>query len=74
MMKLGAFDEERAKAEAHAFLSKSISVLSSVLGVDIDSFDETAQNPHDQSSPFFNAFNVLSAEVKALKKLGVRDE
>jgi hypothetical protein len=41
-----------------------------VLGVDIDSFDETAENPHDQSSPFFNAFNVLSAEVKAFKKLG----
>lgn len=69
-MKLGAFDEARAKAEARAFLSKSISVLSGVLGLDIDSFDETAENPYDQSSPFFNAFNVLSAEVKAFKKLG----
>lgn len=70
-MKLGAFDEVRAKAEARAFLIKSISVLASVLDVDIDSFDETAENPYDQSSPFFNSFNVLSAEVKALKKLGV---
>lgn len=69
-MKLGTFDEARAKAEARVFLGKSISVLAGVLGVDIDSFDETAENPHDQSSPFFNAFNVLSAEVKALKKLG----
>ena len=69
-MKLGAFDEARAKTEARTFLSKSISVLSGVLGVDIESFDETAENPYDQSSPFFNAFNVLSAEVKAFKKLG----
>lgn len=73
-MKLGEFNEQRARHEAISFLSKSISVLCQILGINSNDFDETAQNPHEQSSPFHNSYNVLVAEVKALKKILHDDE
>lgn len=68
-MKLGQFDEQRARNEAISFLSKSITTLCLILGIKQDEFDENAPNPYDQSSPFYNAHNVLVSEVVALKKI-----
>ena len=68
-MKLGEFDKIRAKSEAIAFLSKSISTLSMILDIDSSSMTGDEANPYDESSHFYNAFNVLSAEIKALRKL-----
>lgn len=68
-MKLGEFDKERAKAEAISFLSKSIATLSGILGIDTSLMTGEENNPHDESSHFYSAFNVLQAEIKALRKL-----
>jgi hypothetical protein len=71
IVKLGEFDETRAKNEAVSFLSKSISTLSQIMGIDISSFDPTAENPYEQNSPFYASFNVLKQEVVALQKIMV---
>lgn len=74
-MKLGEFDELRVKNEAIAFLSKSIAVLSGILGIDASTFDSNMENPHKQDSPFYASYNVLQQEVIALQKLmGKADE
>ncbi len=68
-MKLGEFDETRAKNEAISFLSKSISTLSQIMGIDVSSFDSKLENPYGQDSPFHASYNVLKQEVIALQKL-----
>lgn len=73
IMNLGEFDETRAKNEAVSFLSKSISTLSQIMGIDISSFDPSTENPYEQNSPFYASFNVLKQEVNALQKIMVNE-
>lgn len=68
-MKLGKFDERKAKDEAISFLSKSISTLSAIMGISTDSFDSSQSNPYGQDSQFYSAYECLRNEVIALEKL-----
>ena len=69
IVKLGEFDEARAKNEAISFLSKSIYTLASILGIDLATFDPSAENPHESNSPFYASYDVLRQESIALRKL-----
>jgi hypothetical protein len=74
-MKLGKFDEQKAIDEAVFFLSKSIATLSSILGIDINTFDPSEKNPYQESDVLFFAYAVLQHEATSLNKiLGSQNE
>lgn len=68
-MKLGVFDEERAKKEAVSYLAKSLTVLSSILDIDLDSFNPENANPYGTDSPFYASYECLREEFYAFGKL-----
>jgi hypothetical protein len=71
-MKLGDFADSKARHEAVQFLQTSISTLSMILGLDMDSFSVDSENPYDQSSPMHSSYSVLKSEVIALNKIKER--
>jgi hypothetical protein len=68
-MKLGPFDEQRAKDEAVSFLSSSIKILSSILGIDVVMFNAKLDNPYPADSPFHASYECLREEIVALRKI-----
>lgn len=68
-MKIGIYDEIKAKEQAKLYLAKSIKILSSILGLDFDNVDINKQNPYQEGTHLFAAYNCLVNEIKAYKKI-----
>jgi hypothetical protein len=68
-MQLGEFDENKAKEQAKAYLSKSIFTLSHILNIDSSGVFEDTPNPFGLDSPMHQGFECLRVEILAYKKL-----
>jgi hypothetical protein len=68
-MQLGFYNTDRAKAQAKSYLSKSITTLSAILGLDADAIDLDQTNPYPEGSHLYAAYLCLSNELKAYNKL-----
>ena len=68
-MKLGIFDENKAKYEAKIFLEKSIHTLGILLGCDVSLINENSINPYDLESAMYYGFEILKSEIGAYNKL-----
>lgn len=68
-MKLGKFDENKAKEQAKAYLSKSIFTLSHLINIDHTGINENSVNPFETTNSAHAAFECLKAEVIAFKKI-----
>jgi hypothetical protein len=68
-MKLGVFDEKKAKHEAKNFLKKSIHTLGVLLGCDVLLVNEDSINPYDLENPMYYGFEILKSEIGAYNKL-----
>lgn len=68
-MKIGIYDETKAKEQAKLYLAKSIKTLSSILGLDLNNIDINKQNPYQEGTHLFAAYNCLINEIKAYNKI-----
>lgn len=68
-MQLGQYDKSKAKAQAKAYLSKSIATLSAILGLDPESVELNQENPYPEGSHLYAAYLCLLNELKAYNKI-----
>jgi len=68
-MKLGLFDQNKAKGDAKIFLEKSISSLGALLEYDTSTINKESINPFDKEDARFYGFEILKSEIEACSKL-----
>ncbi len=68
-MQLGKFDENKAREQAKAYLSKSIFTLSHLINIDHTGINENTINPFETTNSAHAAFECLKSEVLAFKKI-----
>jgi hypothetical protein len=68
-MQLGYYNVDKARSQAKAYLEKSITTLSAILGLDINTWDLNQASPYPEGSHLHAAYTCLLNEVKAYNKL-----
>jgi hypothetical protein len=68
-MKLGSFNQDKAKTDAKLFLQNSISSLAIILDYDTSMIDSNSVNPFSKEDARFYGFEILKSEIEAYNKL-----